>query len=303
MPALLQAFDVLHPSNAPAVRSMLAHLDSAFTHFLPVYTAREVSTTVWAWGHMAHVPSEETWACLRRALLRPAPTTQQHEASEKGGSHAAQGSGDDNGDPAHLRRRWRQTSHMLASATPQALSMLSWGLYQMRQQEDDLWDAIAAACCARSSLLQPRDLANILWAYASAGRHDTALFSELSGLCIQRIPDFTPQDLANTAWAFAAVGHPYKPLFDAIAGVALRLLPGFTPQGLANLVWAYGSMRISAPELFDAVAREALGRLHAFSPAQATMTAWAFARNDGQHYPQLMSAISRMVVMNLQVSQ
>lgn len=257
---------------------------------------------MWAWGHMAHVPSEATWARLRQALLRPAPLTQQHKAAEQGGSQAAQGSGEE-AEPTILPRRWQQTSHMLASATPQALSMLSWGLYQMRQQEDDVWDAIAAACCSHSSLLQPRDLANILWAYASAGRHDTPLFSELSGLCIQRIPDFTPQDLANTAWAFAAVGHPYKPLFDAIAGVAPRLLPSFTPQGLANLVWAYGSMRISAPELFDGVAREALGRLHAFSPAQATMTAWAFARNDGQRYPQLMSAISRIAVMNLQVSQ
>ena len=290
---------------------MLPHLDKAFVSFLDEYSAREVSTTVWAWGHLAHTPDEETWAHARHTLLRPASASRPDAGAARGDPRIDSQRPDYAENSSSRFRPARSMtgrhpppspSRLLCSATPQALALLSWGLHQIRCHDDDVWEAVAAACRASPSSLQPRDLANVLWAFASAGRHDALLFSELATVCIDRILDFTPQDLSNTAWAFAAVGHPYRPLFDAIAGASQRLLGGFAPLGLANLVWAFASARAPAPELFESVARESMGQhLQGFSPSQATMMAWAFSYNPVPTQPRLLTSISRLAAVNLEV--
>lgn len=286
---------------------MLPHLDKAFVSYLDEYSAREVSTTVWAWGHLAHVPDGETWSNIRHALLIPSASaifTADVEVSDIQGVVGHEQPGDSSSSryrPLRSKEGCHPPSRLLSTATPQALALLSWGLHHIRCHDDDVWEAVALACRSVPHALKPRDLANVLWAFASAGRHDTLLFSDLACVCIDQILDFTPQDLSNTAWAYAAVGHPYGPLFSAIGGASQRLLGGFTPQGLANLVWSFASVRTRAPELFESVAREAMGRLQGFTPAQATMMAWAFAYNPGPTQPQLLISISRLAAMNLEV--
>ena len=123
--------DAMHPSNASLVRTMLRHLDSAFVHHLPVYSSREVSTTIWAWGRLAHKPSDEIWVPVREALVKQ-PTRPHRGDGRLQPSSSTSGSvsiPSDNESPTWgLGADWtedrrdydaRHQSSMLSSATPQ----------------------------------------------------------------------------------------------------------------------------------------------------------------------------------------
>jgi hypothetical protein len=288
-----QASDALHPHFATPVQEMLQHMEAAFIHHLPRYSSREVSTTLWAWGHLEHMPSPDTWHHIKEALLQPllkVPTSSMDYSSEILKEPPA----------SFQHQQVLSPTRMLSSATPQALAMLAWALSQLRYYDADILDALAVACRSSQRKLQPRDLSNVVWSFARLGFHHQHLFSDLSLCIISKSQDLTPHDLANIAWAYATVGHPYKPLFEAVGSMAICLVPGFTAQGLSNLLWAFTAARVPNPELYEAVAGESMQRLHEFAPKHMAMAAWALARG-GKGQAPLLAAIAMQAETKLQV--
>ncbi len=147
---------------------ILRDLDQAFGACLPEYSsAREVALTVWAWGRLDYHPSDATWQATRKALMALPPEDEggaagaRQEEGPGGGGGGSWGGGGMAGRP---------TPALMATATPQALAMLSHGLFTLRCRDHGIWSAVEAGCRMHMQELQPRDLSNILWAHASAGR-------------------------------------------------------------------------------------------------------------------------------------
>ncbi|GAX75036.1 hypothetical protein CEUSTIGMA_g2480.t1 [Chlamydomonas eustigma] len=286
---LAKAPDALHPQHASPLQDMLQHMEAAFIRYLPRYSSRELSTTLWAWGHLEHMPLTQTWDHIKQALLQPHP----HIPPDHGSETVVDRTSSIQSHPSLT------PSRMLSAATPQALAIMAWGLSQLRYCDSEILDALAVACRSSRHQLQPRDISNIVWAYAKLGYHHHHLFSDLCHCIISKSLDLTPHDLANIAWAYATVGHPYKPLFKAVGGTALHLLPGFTAQGLSNMLWAFTAARVPDPELYEALAGESLHRLHQFAPKHMAMAAWGLARG-GKGQSIMLTAIAEQAETQLQ---
>ena len=65
-------------------------------------------------------------------------------------------------------------------------------------------------------------------------QQDEQLFKALATVAKQRLDQFNAQDIANTALAFAKVGRQDGQLFKALAKMAERRLDQFNAQELAN---------------------------------------------------------------------
>eukprot|EP00668_Euglena_longa_P012260 GGOE01014695.1.p1 GENE.GGOE01014695.1~~GGOE01014695.1.p1 ORF type:complete len:1149 (-),score=312.54 GGOE01014695.1:255-3701(-) len=144
-----------------------------------------------------------------------------------------------------LTRRFKDRS-FLAACGPQCLSGVAWATAQLRFEDAELMNALAAR--------------------AQAG---------------DMLSAFSGTQLANFAWAFATINLQNAPLFQAIAHAALQptILNSLTAPVFASLAWAFGTLEVSNTELLWGLATRVLDPsfVSQLTSPQAANVLWAFA--------------------------
>ena len=100
---------------------------------------------------------------------------------------------------------------------------------------------MARAAELRLGDFKVQDLSNTAWAFAMARQQNAQLFAALARMAELRLGDFNVQELTNIAWAFATVatasqsdvtpGQSDVQLFAMLARAAKRRLDDFTVLG------------------------------------------------------------------------
>eukprot|EP00811_Abedinium_folium_P033209 NODE_6191_length_1696_cov_4.943913.p1 GENE.NODE_6191_length_1696_cov_4.943913~~NODE_6191_length_1696_cov_4.943913.p1 ORF type:complete len:422 (+),score=91.90 NODE_6191_length_1696_cov_4.943913:158-1423(+) len=200
---------------------------------------------------------------------------------------------------------------LLPDANCQDLANAAWafGSAESFEEQQPLFDGIAARAGTLLTIFKPQELVSLLWGFSTCGNFNPVLFTGAAEVA-QRM-ELTPQQLANLAWALTRNRPEHWSMRSTILALLPRFvisLPDFKPQELATTVLAVakvcGKMReheqelhsLEVQRLFTAAMQHALPQLGAFSPQSLASFATAFHTVRADVAPMLLASIGLEVL-------